>query len=198
MLNNGHVVFEGTADDLQGSRRGDESVSRRVTAAAAISRRAPRLPCGAVSGCTVEPMRCFDFGARLNCASWMSDMNVAKDDGARPKPGAAPLRFGAFREDAAHVRALQRVKGWTRESLALADHDTVLVAEVACTRPGCPPLETVVTFWSAAGERHWFKVFKPIAEVRLRRPAAGMAQGRSLRRRSARWRLLLISAPHPH
>ncbi len=92
-------------------------------------------------------------------------MNVAKDDGARPKPGAAPLRFGAFREDAAHVRALQRVKGWTRESLALADHDTVLVAEVACTRPGCPPLETVVTFWSAAGERHWFKVFKPIAEV---------------------------------
>jgi hypothetical protein len=80
-------------------------------------------------------------------------------------PRAARLRFGAFRQDAAQARALEQVKVWTRESLALADDDTVLVAEVACTRPGCPPLETVVTFWTGSDERHWFKVFKPVAEV---------------------------------
>lgn len=80
-------------------------------------------------------------------------------------PRASPLRFGAFRQDAGHVRALERVKAWTRESLALAEDETVLVAEVACARQGCPPLETVVTFWTRAGERHWFKVFKPVTEV---------------------------------
>jgi nitrate reductase delta subunit len=78
---------------------------------------------------------------------------------------ATALRFGAFREDAAHLRALERVKEWTRESLVLAENETVLVAEVACARAGCSPLETVVTFWTRAGERHWFKVFKPVSEV---------------------------------
>jgi hypothetical protein len=80
-------------------------------------------------------------------------------------PRIAPLRFGAFRQDTEHLRTLQRVKCWARESLALADDDPVLVSEVACTRPGCPPLETVVTFWTGSLERHWFKVLKPVAEV---------------------------------
>ena len=74
-------------------------------------------------------------------------------------------RFGAFRQDAEQVSALERVKAWTRESLALAADDTILVAEMACGRPDCPPLETVVTFWLAGSERHVFKVFKPVAAV---------------------------------
>lgn len=76
-----------------------------------------------------------------------------------------PLRFGAFRQDAQQVSALERVKAWTRESLALGADDTILVAEMACGRPNCPPLETVVTFWMASAERHVFKIFKPVAEV---------------------------------
>jgi hypothetical protein len=95
----------------------------------------------------------------------MRETNIATDDGTRRRPGAARLRFGAFRQDAVQVSALERVKAWTRDSLALPQEDTILVAEVACARPGCPPLETVVTFWTRAGERHWFKVFKPVAEV---------------------------------
>jgi len=75
------------------------------------------------------------------------------------------LRIGAFRQDDAHVRALARVKAWTRESLELTAEDTILVSEVACTRPGCPPLETLVAFWTHTAERHWFKVFKPVADV---------------------------------
>ena len=95
----------------------------------------------------------------------MRETDMIRDDGTRRGPGAARLRFGAFRRDAAQVGALERVKVWTRESLALAQEDTIMVAEVACARPGCAPLETVVTFWTAARERHWFKVFKPVAEV---------------------------------
>ena len=42
----------------------------------------------------------------------------------------------------------------------LAD-ETVMVSEIACQVPGCPPIETHVVFWTAAG-RHHFKIFKPL------------------------------------
>lgn len=60
--------------------------------------------------------------------------------------------------------ALDRVRDWVRGRFGLADDTTVMVAEVACALPGCPPLETVIAFWSE-GRRHHFKVFKPVAEV---------------------------------
>jgi hypothetical protein len=41
----------------------------------------------------------------------------------------------------------------------------VLVAEVACRLPGCPPLETVVAFWTEDERRHQFKLYKPVADV---------------------------------
>lgn len=85
-------------------------------------------------------------------------------EGSTNRP-RTPLRFGAFRQDAQQISALDRVKAWTRESLALGADDTILIAEMACGRPNCPPLETVVTFWIAGADRHVFKVFKPVAEV---------------------------------
>ena len=60
--------------------------------------------------------------------------------------------------------ALDRVREWVRGRFALADDAAILVAEVACAVPGCPPLETVIAFWSDE-RRHDFKVFKPVAEV---------------------------------
>jgi nitrate reductase delta subunit len=94
----------------------------------------------------------------------MAGMTTMASD-VRAAPRLGPLRLGAFRQDAEHVRALERVKSWTRESLALAADDTILVSEAACGRPGCPPLETVIAFWTGAEQRHVFKVFKPVAEV---------------------------------
>jgi len=64
-----------------------------------------------------------------------------------------------------HAAALDRVKAWTRERFKLADDAAVFVAEIACGLPGCPPLETVVAFWSEGDTRHQFKVFKPVADV---------------------------------
>ena len=60
--------------------------------------------------------------------------------------------------------ALDHVRGWTRARFALADDETVMVSEIACAVPGCPPLETHIVFWTQAG-RHHFKVFKPLAAV---------------------------------
>ena len=60
--------------------------------------------------------------------------------------------------------ALARVRGWTKVRFALTDDETVMVSELACSVPGCPPIETHVVFWTAAG-RHHFKIFKPLAQV---------------------------------
>ena len=60
--------------------------------------------------------------------------------------------------------AAERVREWTRARFAIPEDATVMVAQIDCAVPGCPPLETVVAFW--VGEtRHHFKVFKPLAEV---------------------------------
>ncbi len=59
--------------------------------------------------------------------------------------------------------ATERVREWTRARFALTD-ETVMVSELACSVPGCPPIETHAVFWMAAG-RHHFKIFKPLAQV---------------------------------
>ena len=63
-----------------------------------------------------------------------------------------------------HSDTLDRVREWTRARFRLGEDVTILVAEVSCRLPGCPPRETVVAFW--LGEtRHQFKLFKPVVEV---------------------------------
>jgi len=62
-------------------------------------------------------------------------------------------------------RALtERVRDWTRQRFELTDDETVMVSEIACQVPGCPPIETHVVFWTTAG-RHHFKIFRPLAAV---------------------------------
>jgi hypothetical protein len=63
------------------------------------------------------------------------------------------------------LAAVKRVKAWTRARFSLDDDVAILVAEIACGLPGCPPLETVVTFWTAPDRRHAFKVFKATLDV---------------------------------
>lgn len=63
-----------------------------------------------------------------------------------------------------HGAAIERVRDWTRARFALADEVTVMISELACAVPGCPPIETHVVFWTARG-RHHTKIFKPVAAV---------------------------------
>jgi hypothetical protein len=64
-----------------------------------------------------------------------------------------------------HAAALQRVKKWTRQRFKLPPDALVFASEITCSVPGCPPIETVVAFWTEGDRRHQFKVFKPVAEV---------------------------------
>ena len=78
------------------------------------------------------------------------------------------FRIGpALNRDPAHAAAVERVRAWTRQRFALAEETAVLVAQVSCSLPGCPPLETVVAFWTDEATRHQFKLFKPVAAVVL-------------------------------
>ena len=72
--------------------------------------------------------------------------------------------FGSAKKNPERLQAVERVADWTRERFSLPQEAAISVAEVACSLPGCAPLETVVMFW-VAEQRYEFKLFKPVAEV---------------------------------
>jgi nitrate reductase delta subunit len=59
----------------------------------------------------------------------------------------------------------RRLKEAVREHFRLAPDDTIMITELDCQVPGCPPLETVIAFWCADDQRRHLKVFKPLADV---------------------------------
>jgi len=50
-------------------------------------------------------------------------------------------RFGGGSSNLEQVTA---IKGWVRARSDVGDGVTVMVSELACTEPGCPPTETVI------------------------------------------------------
>lgn len=58
--------------------------------------------------------------------------------------------------DSARVRALVRN--------IIGDEVRILVTELACTEPGCPPTETVIALMHP-GSPQQFKIHKPLARV---------------------------------
>jgi nitrate reductase delta subunit len=73
------------------------------------------------------------------------------------------LRSG--KTNSARLAAVDRLTDWTRRRFKLSEDAVILVSEVSCTAPGCPPIETVVAFWTEDAQRHHFKLFKPVTEV---------------------------------
>ena len=83
--------------------------------------------------------------------------------------------FGSFAPDPQQDAALARVEDAVRARFRLPAQASVMVTELACALPGCPPLETVIAFWtdvdssgssgSSAVLRHHYKVFKPVQQV---------------------------------
>jgi nitrate reductase delta subunit len=98
-------------------------------------------------------------------ADEMTDQKTSERDSARRSRSTNARRGLGLRRTPAHIAALDRVRAWTRKRFGLADALPVVVAEVACGLPGCPPLETVVAFWTEDDRRHQFKLFKPVEEV---------------------------------
>jgi hypothetical protein len=57
-----------------------------------------------------------------------------------------------------------RIKAWAWDAFAADEGATVMVSELRCTEPGCPPLETVIALLGADGTRQ-FKLHKALADV---------------------------------
>jgi hypothetical protein len=49
----------------------------------------------------------------------------------------------------------------------LLPETAILVTELHCTEPGCPPLETVIAVMDVPGKPRQFKVHKAIADLTL-------------------------------
>ena len=57
------------------------------------------------------------------------------------------------------------IKDWIREFITLAEEYAVLVTELKCTEPGCPPLETVIALLGPNGQKYQRKIHLPVASV---------------------------------
>jgi hypothetical protein len=71
---------------------------------------------------------------------------------------------GFIKRSPQHLESLNRVREWTRCRFALPEQASIVVAEMACAVPGCPPRETMIVFW-VDDRRHHIKLFKPVVEV---------------------------------
>jgi len=85
--------------------------------------------------------------------------------------GAGLPGIGASRDpgESARVRALVRT--------AIPGTDvTILVTELTCTEPGCPPTETVIALMHPGAPRQ-YKIHKPLADVTASDISAALADG---------------------
>ena len=85
--------------------------------------------------------------------------------------------FGTGRPQAGE--SAKRIKGWTREILALPESATVMVTELSCSEPGCPPVETVIAVLRGPGASEKYKVHRPAADVTRDEVARLLAGGAS-------------------
>ncbi len=52
----------------------------------------------------------------------------------------------------------RKIKDWTREALNLSDEYSILVTELQCSEPDCPPIETVIAVLGPRGMKYQQKV----------------------------------------
>jgi nitrate reductase delta subunit len=74
------------------------------------------------------------------------------------------LELGLTKQSPGISAEQERVRTWAREHFNIPENESIMVSELPCSDPGCPPVETHLVFWKQGG-RHQFKVFKPLAEV---------------------------------
>ena len=77
------------------------------------------------------------------------------------------------------VESIRSIKQWVREVLALAEDERVMVSELACHEPGCPPVETVVVVLRGARDTVMRKFHRPAHELTRAEVEAAWAQGKN-------------------
>ena len=63
------------------------------------------------------------------------------------------------------VDQADRIKAWTRGVFHLNDQTTVMVTELECREPGCPPIETVIAVLKGPGNTLQYKIHKTANEI---------------------------------
>ena len=60
---------------------------------------------------------------------------------------------------------LAAVKRWAAEAFQLTEDTTIMVTELRCTEPGCPPLETVIALLHPQTGTRQHKVHKALCDL---------------------------------
>ena len=63
------------------------------------------------------------------------------------------------------AEASRRVKAWVRDLLRLSSDDDVLVSELQCHEPGCPPLETVISISRPDADPQKWHLHKGMSDI---------------------------------
>jgi hypothetical protein len=73
---------------------------------------------------------------------------------------------GPLGGDAPDRAQAAQVRRWTREAFGLGADQMILVSELRCHEPGCPPVETVITVVGAeAGERSEHRLHLAVSAI---------------------------------
>ena len=64
--------------------------------------------------------------------------------------------------DPQHITAVKR---WAADAFQLTEDTTIMVTELRCTEPGCPPLETVIALLHPQAGTHQHKVHKALCDI---------------------------------
>jgi hypothetical protein len=60
---------------------------------------------------------------------------------------------------------VDRIKSWTRELWGFGDDVAIMVTELECREPGCPPIETVIAVLEGPGITRQYKIHKTTDEI---------------------------------
>jgi G3E family GTPase len=77
---------------------------------------------------------------------------------------AAPDPFGRFNVEISPAR-LDQIRYWMRQNFGFPKDAPIVVKEVPCVKPGCPPIETAIVAVLKNEPPRLFKVQRPIDEI---------------------------------
>jgi hypothetical protein len=92
-------------------------------------------------------------------------MDQSSDVAMQQKRDGRSMKLGIRQRPEGNRAAIARVKSYVRDRFKLGPEDVVMVNELECSLPGCPPLETIIAFWTEDTQRRHYKIFKPVREV---------------------------------
>jgi hypothetical protein len=64
-----------------------------------------------------------------------------------------------------HSQAIQQVKAWVLDALQLEEETSLMVTELRCSEPGCPPIETVIALLEPSHPARHYKIHKSVADI---------------------------------